>query len=120
METPVTINTIGNGVLVELFDRELERIVLDILDLNSVATAVRTITVKVHIKPDENRGFGQTGIVVSSSLGKPKPVGSTMFFGKKNGRIIAVENAPQQSEMFDRLGPRSLVEFNQKTGEIKE
>lgn len=116
MEQPVTIYTIGNGVLGELFDRELERVVVDILDLNSEAEAKRTITVKVTIAPDKNRGFGIALIEVSSALGKPKPVGATMYFGKKNGKIIAVENTPQQEEMFDKLGPRSVVEF--KTGEV--
>jgi hypothetical protein len=120
MESPVTIVTIGNGVLLELFDRELERVVSDILDLNSEAEAARSITIKVTIAPDKNRGFGMAKIECSSSLGKPKPAGSTMYFGRKNGKIIAVENSPQQSEMFDILGPRPVVEFNQKTGEVKE
>jgi hypothetical protein len=117
MEQPVTIYTIGNGVLGELFDRELERIVTDILDLNTDAEAKRSISVKVTVSPDKDRGFGMTLIEVSSSLGKPKPVGSTMYFGRKNGKIVAVENIPKQEEMFDKLGPRPVVEFNQKTGE---
>jgi hypothetical protein len=116
MEQPVTIYTLGNGVLGELFDRELERVVADILDLNASAEEVRTITIKVNIKPDENRNFGMVGITVSSSLGKPKPVATQMFFGRKGGKVIAVENVPSQSEMFDKLGPRPVVDF--KTGEI--
>ena len=118
MEQPVTIYTLGNGVLGELFDRELERVVVDILDLNTDAEAKRTITVKVTIAPDKNRGFGTALIEVSSALGKPKPAGTTMYFGRKNGKIIAVENLPKQSEMFDVLGPRPVVDFNQKTGEV--
>ena len=117
-EQPVTIFTIGNGVLGELFDRELERVVTDILDLNSEAEATRSITVKVTIAPDKNRGFGIARIDVSSTLGKPKPAGATMYFGRKNGKIIAVENTPLQSEMFDKLGPRPVADFNQKTGEV--
>jgi len=116
-EQPVTIFTIGNGVLAELFDRELEKVVEDVLDLNSIATAPRSITIKVMVKPDENRNFGHVGITVASSIGKPKPVGSTMYFGRKNGKIIAVENMAQ-AEMFDKLGPRKVAEFNPKTGEI--
>jgi hypothetical protein len=118
MEQPVTLYTIGNGVLGELFDRELERVVADILDLNSEAEAKRSISIKVNIAPDANRNFGMVGIEVASTLGKPKPVGTQMFFGRKNGKIIAVENVPQQSELFDKLGPRPVVDF--KTGEINE
>lgn len=117
-ETPVTIFTIGGGVLGELFDRELESVVADILDLNSKATAKRSITIKINISPDENRNFGTAEIEVSSTLGKPKPFGTQIFFGRKNGKIIAVENIPQQGEMFDRTGPRPVVDI--KTGEISQ
>jgi len=120
MEQPVTIFTIGNGVLGELFDRELDRVVNDILDLNSEPEALRTITIKVNIKPDENRNFGYVDIAVSSSLGKPKPVGTTIFFGKKQGKVIAVENIVQQEELFDKLGPRPVTNINQKTGETAD
>lgn len=118
-EQPVALPTLGNGALNELFDRELERVVTDILDLNSEPSAVRTITVKVAIKPDENRNFGQVGLSVSSSLGKPKPVGTQMFFGRKDGKVIAVEGIPAQSEMFGETGPKpEIVDF--KTGEVSE
>jgi hypothetical protein len=116
MEQPVTLFTLGDGVLNELFDRELERVVSDVLDLNSKASVVRTINIKIAIKPDENRNFGMVGISVKSSLGEPKPVGTQIFFGKKNGKVIAVENVPQQSEMFDKAGPRAVVDFS--TGEL--
>lgn len=116
MEVPVTISTIANGALFELVDRELERVVADILDLNTEAEAKRSVSIKITIAPDKNRGFGVAMIEVSSSLGKPKPVGSTMFFGRKNGKIVVLENATQQGEMFDKLGPRPVVDF--KTGEV--
>jgi hypothetical protein len=117
-EMPVTLVTIGKGVLMELFDRELERVMADILDLNSEAEAKRSIQIKIGINPDKDRGFGACTIEVSSLLGKPKPVGSLMYFGRKNGKFIAVENQPEQSEMFDKLGPRPVVAINSKTGEI--
>lgn len=115
-ETPVTIFTIGGGVLAELFDRELERVVTDILDLNSEAKAERSITIKVAIKPDENRNFGQAAIFVGSSLGKPKPAMTQIFFGRKGGKIVAVENNPQ-AELFDKTGPRPVVDFDKNKGE---
>jgi hypothetical protein len=117
MEEPVTIYNIGKGVLGELFDRELEKVVADILDLNTKAEVVRVIDIKIAIKPDENRNFGIVGIFVSSSLGKPKPVGGTMFFGRKNGKVVAVQNEAQE-EMFDKAGPRPVVSINKGTGEV--
>jgi hypothetical protein len=118
MEQPVTLFTLGDGVLQELFDRELERVLADILDLNTKPEEIRTINIKIAIKPDAARGFGMVGMSVASSLGKPKPVGAQIFFGRKEGKPFAVENVPKQSEMFDKLGPRPVVDF--KTGEVAE
>jgi len=119
MEQPVTLYTLAGGALGELFDREMERVSADILDLNTEADAVRTITIKVKIKPDENRSFGAVGMFISSTLGAPKGVASMMYFGRKNGRAVAVENVPAQKELFDPLGPRPVVDFvNRETGEV--
>ena len=118
MEQPVTLFTLANGALGELFDREMERVSADILDLNTEADAVRTITIKVKIKPDKGRGFGYAEMLISSTLGAPKGVSSTMYFGKKNNRATAVETVPDQKELFDPLGPRPVVEFNRNTGEV--
>ena len=115
-EQPVTLYTLAGGAAGELFDREIERVTADILDLNTEADAVRTITIKVKIKPDQNRGFGACGIFVSSTLGAPKGVASTMFFGRQGGRAVAVGNVPDQKELFDKLGPRPVVDI--KTGEV--
>jgi len=121
-EQPVTLYTLSGGAAGELFDREMERVTADILDLNTEADAVRTITIKVKIKPDVNRNFGTCGIFVSSTLGAPKSVASTMFFGRKGDRAVAVENVPAQKELFDTLGTRPVVDFkkhiDEETGEV--
>jgi hypothetical protein len=118
MEQPVTLFTLANGALGELFDREMERVTADILDLNAKADAVRTITIKVKIKPDQNRNFGTVDMSISSTLGAPKGVASTMFFGRKNNHAVAVENVPDQKELFDPMGPRPVLDFNRNTGEV--
>jgi O-glycosyl hydrolase len=122
MEQPVTLFTLAGGALGELFDREIERVAADIIDLNTEADAARTITIKVKIKPDKDRGFGAVDMFVSSTLGQPKGVASMMYFGRKNGRAVAVENVPAQKELFDSMGPRPVVEFkqavNKETGEV--
>ena len=114
-EAPVAIHTIAGGAIVELFDRELERVTNDILDLNAEAEAVRTITIKIKIKPDKERNFGMVEATVDSVMGKAKGVGSMMYFGKKGGRAVAMQNENQR-ELFDQAGPRPVINFN--TGEV--
>jgi hypothetical protein len=101
-EEPVTIFNIANGALGELFDKELQRVLADVLDPNTKATEVRSITIKVAFRPDESREFSAVGLLVTSSLGKPKPIGAQIFFGRKGGQILALENNPKQSGLFDK------------------
>ncbi len=117
-EQPVTIMTIAGGAVIELFDRELEKIAADILDLNSKATAKRTITITVEIEPEEDRGKAEVSVTVASKLGTPKAVGTLIFLGKREGKPIAVENITAQKPLFDQLGPRPVVIM--QTGEVKD
>ena len=114
MEEPVTISTIGGGVLNELFAREMEKVAANILDLNAEATAVRAINIKIKIKPDANRNFGHVAISVSSNIASQSPFGATMFFGKQGGVARAIE-PPRQNELFPVERPRPVVNFNTGT-----
>jgi len=110
MEEAVTLNSIAGGVLPELFDREMKKVVENVLDLNSAATAVRTINIKIKIKPDEKRNFGHVSIVVISGIASQNPYGSTMYFGRKGGEAQAIE-PPHQKELFPVEKPRQVVNF---------
>lgn len=57
IQEPITIN-IGNicdGAAVEAFEMKLRECLENICDLNTPATASRTITLKVKLKPREDR-----------------------------------------------------------------
>jgi hypothetical protein len=101
----VTLHNLAGGAAAELFGVELERVVADILDVNTEAEAVREITVKVKIKPDENRNFAQVAVTVASKLGTPRGVGTMIFLGKQAGRPVAIENNPDQRDLFPKQKP---------------
>lgn len=100
-EILVTLASIGDGAALELFDRELARVIGNIADPNTSPTQTREINIKIKIKPDEDRDIGEAQVLVSAKLASVKPVKSTLYFGKKEGRLIAVENNPKQSTIFD-------------------
>lgn len=108
-EEKIALHTIAGGALEELFERELDKITADILDLNNEATAVREITIKIKVKPDENRNFGSVAITVDSKTGSAKAVGSVFSFGRQGNRAVAAEFEPSQKPMFDQVGPRPVV-----------
>ena len=116
-EIPVTLYTLANGAAAELFEAELERIVANIQDPNTEPDAVREINLRIKIKPDNERRAGAVSVQVISKTGPSKGVGTMFWFGKKQGKYIAVENNPQQGVLFDQNKPMR-VDF--QTGEVKE
>lgn len=101
-EEIVTLASIGNGAALELFDHELKRVIANIGDPNTTAKTKRAINIKVVIQPDEDRGIGFATVEVTSKLAGVKPVSSTMYFGKKDGELVAVQNNFSQPGIFDK------------------
>jgi hypothetical protein len=120
VEEPVTLITIGNGALLELFDRELARVVADVLDPNTQATTTRKIRIDVQIKPNEDRNESLVAYSVSATLGKAKSFGSKFYFGRINGVPMAVEGDKRQKSLFDKPRPATVAHINTETGEMKE
>lgn len=101
MEEAVTLASIGNGAAMELFDRELKRVIANIGDVNTSSSAARGINIKVTIKPDNDRNIGFATLEVTSKLSGVKPVSSTLYFGKKDGQLVAVQSNFAQPSIFD-------------------
>lgn len=104
-EEPVTLVSIGQGALVELFDIELERVLKNIADPNTDARSTRVITLKVTIKPDEERTMGSVGLSATSKVASSKPTATVVYMGRKQGQLVAVESNPSQSSLFDAPKP---------------
>lgn len=119
-EEIVTLASIGNGAALELFQKELQSVIANIADPNTSAKAKRSITIKVTISPDEERGLGFSSLEVSSKLSAVKPVASTMYFGKKDGELVAVQNNFAQPGIFDteksNIQPLTAVSGGKRDG----
>lgn len=98
-EEYVGIENLGRGAAVELFNDELTRVLSNILDPNTDAKAVRSLTLTVKFKPSEERDLAPTIIEVKSKLASPKGVGTVVFIGKKAGQAVATEHNPRQPEL---------------------
>jgi hypothetical protein len=103
MEEIVTLASIANGSVLELFDHELKRVISNIADPNTSPKKKRQIIIKVDIQPSDSREIGYYSVEVSAKLASIKPVESTMYFGKDktNGQFVAVQNNPSQPSIFD-------------------
>jgi hypothetical protein len=102
----VRLDTLNQGAAVEMFGRELEKVLTNITDPNTSATAVREITIKVTFKPNEDREVGIVGIAAASKLAPFKPVQTMVYIGMRKGKPTAMENNPKQLA-FEQIRPAS-------------
>lgn len=101
----VALDTLAGGALPERFDMQLAKVLENIQDPNTEATEVRSITLEVKLKPSEDRDRAQTAVRVKTKLAGPKPVETTVHMGRKDGRLVAVDYDPRQSELFQDSDP---------------
>lgn len=99
----VNISTIGNGVVAELFDHELSKVLANIKDPNTDPKKLRSITLKVTFQPLGDRTGMQTAIECSAKLASvPSVQAGTMFILKnKDGQLQAYSHDIRQEQLFD-------------------
>ncbi len=103
METTkkLSLITVCDGCAQERFDHELQKVLNNILDVNTEATAVRKITLTVKIKPDEERESLRSELIVKPELAPLSPVSSLSLIGKDvQGNAEAHEVKPPKQLKF--------------------
>ena len=85
--------TLASGGMVERLNEEIQKAVVNCLDINTEATKLRTVTLKIKIKPDKSRCFGEVSVETSSSLAPAAPIATSisMSTNLKTGEVSAAE-----------------------------
>jgi hypothetical protein len=91
----LSLGNLYGGGAIEKFDAELDRVLQNIVDINS-GEGPREVTLKVKLKPDKDRSFCSVEVQVSSKLQPEEPFGTQMFLGREGGRAVAFEHNPEQ------------------------
>ena len=105
----VSLSTLGGGAAVQLFQAELQKVLDNIVDENTKPDAMREVTLKVKIKPDVDRDYGQVSISCVSKLAPMAPFGTNFFIGKQRGKGVAREHNPKQAGLFEKDAPLAAV-----------
>lgn len=111
-EHSVTLDTIGGGALSELFAMELARILANIADPNTDEKTKRRIDISVSFKP-KDRGVADVEMTCTAKLAPISKVSTQVFMGRVAGKLVAVENDPRQSSLFDQPKPLSVAAFSE-------
>jgi hypothetical protein len=96
----VTLDNLNQGAVKELFEAAWERMMNNIGDPNTSPTATRTLTLKITVKPDENRESATTEVGVTTSLAQHKPHKSSILLdGEMGGHVTAAVSVLKQPEL---------------------
>lgn len=108
----ITLSNIGGGAAVEKFEDEFRKVIANIMDPNTPASAKREVTIKVSIKPSVDRAFGPVTVSASSKLAPVRGYSTVAHFGMDGDEPVAFEDDPKQLTVGDFIN-------NGKTTTIK-
>ena len=85
--------TLASGGMVERLNEEIQKAVCNCLDVNTEPTRVRTVTLKLKIKPDKSRCFAEVSVETSSSLCPAAPLSTSISMATdiRTGEVSAAE-----------------------------
>lgn len=114
----LTLEGLGNGAAVELFQNALQRVLENIQDPNTVAEATRKVVLTVEIKPNKNRRGAAVKYHVKETLASAEPMETTLLLGVVNGVAVASEynGDPRQMriEEFIEQGSGKITPISKK------
>jgi len=93
------LNNIGNGAAVELFERELARILANIKDPNTHATSKRKINLEFVFTPYNDRSGAAIEVKITSKLIATTGVNATMYISRVSGGLAAFTNDGRQGHL---------------------
>jgi hypothetical protein len=95
----VTLENLGHGAAAEMFQAELARVVENVSDPNTKPEAVRSVTLKLKIKPNKDRTFCAVEISCDGKLASLQPFETQMYVGMDKGKGVATEYNPAQGNL---------------------
>lgn len=98
-----SIVQMARGAIEERIDLEMTKVLENILDMNTKATAKRKLVVTFEIVPDDERRTLSVSATAKSTLAPTNPVATALYVGTSKGEIQAVEmtaQIPGQTDIF--------------------
>lgn len=117
--TPLGLDTICDGQIPALFERELRAILDNIADPNTDPEKTRSLSITVNIKPLQDRSGMVLVPTVKSKLVPVKAAGSTCFLSRHTGRLEAYGIDTRQGVLFGQSAEPPAVASDSKVVNLK-
>lgn len=93
------------GSIAEVVDREVDRVICNVMDANTKATAKRKIVLTLTFEPDETRGRLDLDVQAKSTLAPIVPIKTALCITRgRNGELLMAEMMPQVPGQIDMNG----------------
>ena len=91
-----SIMSMARGAFEERVDYEMDKVIQNILDPNTKATAERKITLTIELTPDDERRTIGVSVTAKSTLAATNPVATALYVTSDgNGELVVAEMVPQ-------------------------
>ena len=91
-----SIMRMAHGAFEERVDYEMDKVIQNILDPNTKATAKRKITLTIELAPDDERQTIGVSVTAKSTLAPTNPVATSLYVtNDSNGELVVAEMVPQ-------------------------
>lgn len=94
-----SILQMAQGAIMERVDYEMSRVLDNILDPNTSATAKRKLTVTLTFTPDDEREHITVGTVVKPGLAATNPVVTSLYVADEQNVVEMVAQLPGQMDI---------------------
>lgn len=94
--TQKSILQMARGAIQERADYEMSRLLANILDVNTSATAKRKLTITLELKPDDTRQNISVSVTAKSTLAATNPVTTTLYVADEENVVEMIPQIPGQ------------------------
>jgi hypothetical protein len=106
---PINIGNVNDGAVIDAFEIELRKVMANIQDLSTPATATRAITLTIAFKPYEDRITIETEFQSTVKLAAIEKNVAKMFVGKsEDGKLVAFASDPRQMKLWSAPAPKEV------------
>ena len=101
----VDLASLNKGAVADLFEREWQKVLDNIQDINTDPKALRKVTIEIKVRPSEDRNKADTTIQVKSALAGVRPHEHFIVFAPRGGKVTAFTTDPKEQGLpFDDGG----------------
>jgi hypothetical protein len=105
-KTRLDFASLADGALMDLFDKQVRKVMDNIKDPNTAPKSKRKVTLEVEFAPDESRKIVSVVISTHATLSHIKPISTAAILEEENGKLVPYVQSSEDSDV-----PGNVISF---------